>query len=59
MKKNLNNQHPNYPEHWGKLPSLQTCDLTKLPPPYEDYWGSSTEVAWIKQNQKKDEKSNI
>lgn len=50
---------PNFPKHWGKEPVIQTCDCRKLPEPYEKYFGSTSLVVWILENQKKDnEKSN-
>lgn len=44
----------NFPKHWGDKPVLQTCDYRQLPKPYEKYFGSTSLVVWILQNQRKD-----
>jgi len=49
---------PDFPKHWGEQPAIQTCDIRKLPEPYQDFWGSSSLVGWILGNQKKDNKDN-
>nr|QFG73915.1 MAG: potato inhibitor I family protein [Megaviridae environmental sample] len=46
-----------FPKHWKSPPSIQTADYRQFPPPYEKYYGSSTMVNWILNNQENDRTS--
>ena len=51
------NNQPSFPKHWTDKPLIVTRDYVQFPKPFDKYYGSSTIVSWIQNNQKNDKTS--